>query len=345
MNATDGGIRKAAVFIAALDCSAADALLDRLPDAQARRVRDAVVALQEVDDGEQRRVRDEFLRVRSTGPKADPAGIELDGSLAGLGFGATGNESSATATQRTSPPFAFLSEAAGGDLAEALGSERPQTIALVLAHLPPRRASEVLARLGADVQAEVVRRLASLEEIDPAIVHEVEQALQSRVARRWGLQPKGVVGKKAVEGILAESEPGLSRTIARTLGTGEAQPSEPAPAPAPEPTPAPAEEPAVAFGELPQLDTASLITLFRTAGRPLAAAALLGAPVGLVRRVLGNLPRDDAQWLRQALDEPGPIRLRDVEEARGRITRLAAELECEGHIETNRTRSRMVLTG
>ncbi|MFW5692622.1 MAG: hypothetical protein ACOCWL_00255, partial [Thermoguttaceae bacterium] len=189
MNTTDGGIRKAAVFIAALDCRAADALLDRLPDAQARRVRDAVVALHEVDDGEQRRVRDEFLRVRSMAPKPDPAGIELDGSLAGLRLGAGRSEEPATATQPASLPFAFLSETAGGDLAAALGSERPQTIALVLAHLPPRRAGEVLGRLGADVQADVIRRLAGLEEIDPAIVHEVEQALQSRVAQRWGLRP------------------------------------------------------------------------------------------------------------------------------------------------------------
>ncbi len=338
MNATDGGIRKAAVFIAALDCRAADALLDRLPDAQARRVRDAVVALQEVDDGEQRRVRDEFLRVRSMAPKPDPAGIELDGALAGLSLGAAGNGSSETATERPATPFAFLSEAAGDDLAEALRSERPQTIALVLAHLPPRRAGEVLGRLGAEVQADVVRRLAGLEEIDPAIVHEVEQALQSRVAQRWGLQPKRAVGKKAVEGILAESEPEVSRTIARTLGTGEAPRTE-------APSEPPAEEPAIAFEQLPQLDTGSLVTVFQTAGRPLAAAALLGAPMGLVRRVLGNLPHDDAQWLRQAIDEPGPIRLRDVEEARGRITRLAAELEREGHIETNRTRSRMALTG
>lgn len=335
MNSTDEGIRKAAVFIAALDCSAADALLDRLPDAQARRVRDAVVALRGVDSGEQRRVRDEFLRRHSMAPKPEPGGIELDGNLAHL---ATGTRSGAPMRAVAgkcggSPPFAFLSDAAGGDLADALRSERPQTIALVLAHLPPRRASEVLARLEPAGQAEVIRRLASLEEADPDVVLEVEQAIQSRVARQWGIRPKRVVGMKAVEGILQMSDPRLSRTIAETLGTE----AEDAAAPHP--------EPAIEFEELPTMDTSSLVTLFREAGRPLAAAALLGAPVAMVNRVLGGLPREESAWLRLQLDQPGPIRLRDVEEARQRITQLAMKLRHEGRIGAGPVGPRLVLTG
>ncbi len=335
MRSTNDGIRKAAVFVAALDCSAADALLERLPELHARRVREAVVALQEVDSSEQRRVRDEFLRVRSMVPKPEPAGIELDGTLARLVASArTGAlNRDETAEHAASPPFAFLSDTAGGDLADALQSERPQTIALVLAHLPPRRASDVLSRLDSAGQADVIRRLASLEETNPEVVFEVEQALQSRVARQWGISKKRVVGMKAVEDILRESGPTLSQTIARTLGTGKGSPEEPH------------AEPAIRFEELPRMDTGSLITLFGQAGRPLAAAALLGAPAALVNRVLGSLPRAESQWLRRQLDAPGPIRLRDVEEARRRIAQLATELRREGRIGPGSNGSRLVLTG
>ncbi len=335
MNATDPGIRKAAVFIAALDCPAADALLDRLPDAQARRVRDAVVALREVGAGEQRRVRDEFLRERSVAPPADAGGIELDGGPAGADAGTRSNPARGceAETDGNRPPFAFLSEAAGGDLAKALQSERPQTIALVLAHLPPHRASEVLARLDPAGQAEVIRRLANFEEADPGIVREVEQTLQSRVARQWGIRPNRVVGMKAVQEILEVGEPGLGRTIAETLGTGgKGRPER-------------AAEPALRFEELPRLDSGSLAGLFRTAGGPLAATALLGAPAALVRRVLDGLPREHSRWLRRTLDEPGPVRLRDVEEARRRIAQLATELQREGRLEVGPAESRMALTG
>ncbi len=335
MNTTDEGIRKAAVLVAALDCAAADAVLECLPDTQARRVRDAVVALHEVDAGEQRRVRDEFLRIRSMAPKAEPAGIELEAGAPRLAPGTLPDPegNSPTAQGRPSPPFAFLSETAEGDLADTLRSERPQTIALVLAHLPPARASEVLARLDPAGQAEVIRRLANLEETDPEIVLEVEQALHSRVARQWGIRPNRVVGMKAVRGLLDAGSPQLGRTITDTLGISDRS------------QPEPAEEPSLSFDELPRLGAGSLAALFRKAGGELAVPALLGAPAALVNRVLGSLPRDDSEWLRRQLDSPGPIRLRDVEEARGRIMQLVAELQRDGQMESRSSRPHVAMTG
>ncbi|MDZ7619334.1 MAG: FliG C-terminal domain-containing protein [Patescibacteria group bacterium] len=401
MNAIDDGIRKAAVFVAALDCSAADALLERLPDGQARQVRDAMIALSKVDAGEQRRVRDEFLRVRARPSRPEPAGIELDGNLAMLrpAFARGGNPPKDAKPQQESPPFTFLSDAAGGDLVEALRNERPQTIAMVLAHLPPRRASELLQRLAPPVQADVIRRLATLEEMDPSVVFEVEQALKSRVARQWGIQPKRVVGMKAVQGIRDVGDAALERVIARTLepesGAPQRSPSPqrvrpPAVAPsgaarqphaanpfnaghespAERAMPAEREMPAerampesetyagnetyeedeasefdaVEFSALEQLNAASLAAVFHEAGRQLAGTALLGAPAALVNRVLRVLPRIESKSLRRQLDEPGPIRLSDVEEARRRVARIATELARDGRIEPTFHPSRMILT-
>jgi len=345
MNAIDEGIRKAAVFVAALDCTAADALLERFPEAQARRVRDAVVALHEIDASEQRRVRDEFLRVRSMVPKAEPAGIELDGRLAHLvpRASAKAGEGSAPAEPRVTPPFAFLSETRDGDLADTLRNERPQAIALVLAHLPPQRASEVLAQLDSDAQTEVIRRLALLEEADPTVVSAVEQAIQNRLARQWGIRPNRVVGMKAVQGILDVGDPGLSQTISETLALDRAKPNERLMSRVAEP-PVPTAKAPVDFDELPQLDTASLATLFHAAGRHLAAAALLGAPGALTHRVLSSLPKEESEWLRRQIAAPGPIRLRDVEEARRRVSQLATELQRDGQIQSCLPASRMVLT-
>ncbi len=333
MTATDGGIRKAAVLVAALDCTAADALLERLPDAQARRVRDAVVALREVDAGEQRRVRDEFMRVRSMSPRREPAGIELDGSDSKLAPPRSSGAEPNRAASNGRPPSAFLAGTAGGDLAEALRSERPQTIALVLAHLAPSRASEVLSRLDPTVQAEVVRRLASLEEADPGVVYEVEQALQSRVARQWGIGPKRVVGRKAVEGILQVGDHRLGRMITETLADRDDGPA------------GRFDPPPIAFEALPMLDEASLTTLLQEADRQLLAAALLGAPAALVHRVMRLLPQDTSAWVQRQLDSPGPIRLRDVEEARQRLAGLATALQRERRIGPGSAASHIALTG
>jgi flagellar motor switch protein FliG len=59
-----------------------------------------------------------------------------------------------------------------------LRDEHPQTIALVLAHLPARLGATLLAGLDPDMQASVATRLATLERADPDVV--------SRSRRRCG---------------------------------------------------------------------------------------------------------------------------------------------------------------
>ena len=90
-------------------------------------------------------------------------------------------------------PFRFLQETEAEKLVRVLGSERPQTIALVLSHLSPVRAGAVLARLPENVQVDVIHRLVDLEETDPEILREVEEALRSRLSQqvRDAAPPRG----------------------------------------------------------------------------------------------------------------------------------------------------------
>ena len=115
------------------------------------------------------------------------------------------------ADRNDSPPFGFLCEAEEEKLSQLLGGERPQTVALVLSHLPPARAGEVLARFAPPLQVEVVRRLVDLENADPETLREVEQALETRLAAavRHRAQPHG-----RAENRRAESLPPVRRHVA-----------------------------------------------------------------------------------------------------------------------------------
>lgn len=320
MNALKHGLRKAAILVASLDTPAADALLDQLTAEQAQRVRDLVMELDPIDPAEQRQVIDEFFRVGPLMPVNSLPGIELDGELArrlvdrSRGLPGEGRLAGTPSGGAQGRPFQFLQETEAEKLARVLAGERPQTIALVLSHLSPGRAGAVLARLPPALQVEVIHRLVDLEETDPQILREVEEALQSRLSEPVELQRRRVAGLHAVAGILQASDGRVSTQILDNLAVHDRSLAERL-------GPRPLE-----FDSLVDMDDDMLAEVFAEAGHELAVPALLGASPELVQRVLGVLPLAEAGNLREQLDHPGPIRLRDVEEARREVARLAQRM-------------------
>jgi flagellar motor switch protein FliG len=314
-NANDG-IRKAAILVACLDRSAADAVLEQLSPEQAQRVRQAVVVLEEIPANEQQRVVDEFFRLGPRLPPQQSHGVELGGRLARE----INIERSAPAVKKTassgthSAPFVRLREAEDEKLARLLAGERPQTIALVLSHLSARQAGGVLAHLQPRLQTDVVRRLVDLEETDPAILREVEQALESRLSRQVPLQRRRVAGLQAMDGILQASESEVRLQILDNLAEHDcvlAQRLGPPP---------------MQFDDLAELDDAALAEIFRTAEPQWVMPALLGALPEITDRVLNLLPLSQADILRRKLEQPGPIRLSDMETARQKIAEIATRI-------------------
>ena len=312
---SSAGIRKAAILVACLDRAAADAVLEQLAPADAQRVRQAVVVLDDVPDNEQRLVVDEFVRL---GPQPAPGqslGVELGGRLAAeIGYqqiASLGKPSSARGLRQT--PFVRLRKAEDDKIARLLAGERPQTIALVLSHLSARQAGGVLSRLPPNMQTEVVRRLVDLEETDPAVLQEVEQALESRLSRQVPMQRRRVAGLRAIGGILDASESEVRLQILDNLATHDrtlAQRLAPPP---------------MEFDDLAELDDATLAHVFRAAEPQWIMPALLGAPQEISDRVLNFLPRAGRR-LRRKLEQPGPIRLSDVETARQKIAEIAVRI-------------------
>jgi flagellar motor switch protein FliG len=321
------GLRKAALLLAGLDRASADAMLRALAPDQARCLRQAVVRLDEIDPVEQQEVIEEFLRADPRRPRQQPSGVELDEGLARrLGLSSAGqpavrDDETRGEPQRTpTPPFGFLHDAETEKLAGLLSAERPQTIAVVLSHLPAERAAGVLGRLPAPVQADVLRRLADLEETEPSILRELEGALQARFSRQVGIRPKRVAGVGAIGDILEAADGRLAVQILENLAAhdrGLAERLGPPP---------------VQFGDLALLDEAGLRLLFAHVESEVLCTALIGAPPRLAGRMLGALPPDEAAEIRRQMDAPGPIKLSDLEEARRRIAERAWCLAAQGRL-------------
>ena len=66
-------------------------------------------------------------------------------------------------------PFEFVRKADPAQLLNFIQKEHPQTIALILAYLKPQQASVVLAALPQDKQADVARRIATMDRHRPKL--------------------------------------------------------------------------------------------------------------------------------------------------------------------------------
>ena len=82
----------------------------------------------------------------------------------------------------TDMPFNFLSHADPRQLLSYVQYEHPQTIALVLAHIPSALASSILSGLAPEVQSDVAHRIAVMDRTSPDVIRQVELALQRKLS-------------------------------------------------------------------------------------------------------------------------------------------------------------------
>jgi len=311
-------LRKAAVLISALDDHSADALLEQMGPQQAALVRSALVALDDIPAAEQQAVLAEFLRQQAdtacvADRHADDVALELHTA-----------DAPPTATSQRAP-LAFLLEVAPPHLARVLRTEQAQTIAVVVANLPPARAAELLEQLPSALATDAVERLAWLDAVPPETIADLAHSLRQRL--RPYLSANGQATRHQTAVLEALQVRQRQRTMANDQPTVVAQryrlvsdeaPSEP--------------RAQLAFADLARVDGRTLKQVFAAADPQVALVALTGADERLVARILEQLPKRDAALLKQRLEHPGPIRLREIDEARESIAAVAGRLAAAGEI-------------
>lgn len=212
-------LRRAAVLIRSLDSDTATLMLSQLSAEEAMAIRAAIRELGTVAPEEQADIAAEFRRTRPALKQA-ASGVEL--SLSSPDFADVVPEQEAVAIHSPSSAerrFEFVAKASTNALVTFLGREHPQTIAVVLAHLSPERAAEILAALPDKLQADTIERLAALGEADPACVIVLERELSAWLAGRGEDRSVLAHRRETVANILAATDAKTRRGILSKLRT------------------------------------------------------------------------------------------------------------------------------
>jgi flagellar motor switch protein FliG len=163
------GIRKAAVLLLSLDQDQAAEVLKRLPPEAMEEVTREIASLGEVDISTRKDVFGEFYSTALANSYLSEGGLEYAKGLLRKSLSEADAEKAIkqVTQQVATTPFSFLQKAESENLLTFIQDEHPQTIALLLAHLAPTKASEILVGLPSQKQIEVVKRISNMEQTNP----------------------------------------------------------------------------------------------------------------------------------------------------------------------------------
>jgi flagellar motor switch protein FliG len=320
------GARKAAIMLVQFGKEQSAEVLANMTEKEVEQLSAEVARLGKLDPGQVDDVMDEFYAMATT-RYAGSGGMDYARELLEASLG---KERAALILDRLEAsmndiPFNFLSHADPRQLLSYVQYEHPQTIALVLAHIPSALASSILAGLPLEVQTEVAHRIAIMDRTSPDVIRQVETALQRKLSTV--LQPdelSTVGGLQPLVDIINRADRTTERLILEAL---EAR------------NPEIAEEirrRMFMFEDIVNLDDRSIQLVLRQVEPSDLATALKGVADAVRDKVTGNLSERGRENLLEEIDLQGPVKVKMVEEAQTKIVSVIRSLEDSGQIEIQR---------
>ena len=114
-------------------------------------------------------------------------------------------------------PFDFARRADPAQVLNFIQNEHPQTIALILSYLEPEQAGMILSSLSQDVQADIAKRIATMESTSPEVISEIESVLERKLSSTVTQDFTETGGVDAVVEVLNGVDRSTEKTILDTL--------------------------------------------------------------------------------------------------------------------------------
>ncbi|MDR1728752.1 MAG: flagellar motor switch protein FliG [Acidobacteriota bacterium] len=205
-------------------------------------------------------------------------------------------------------------------LSKFIQSEQPQTIALVMAHLNATQAAALLSSLPSGLRADVVMRMANLEQISPDVIGKITSILEQKMRSLGDFSRESYGGIRAVADLVNRME---SKTAAAILEKVED------------------ENPGLAlsirnlmftFDDVLLIDDAGIREILQRVDKKALTIALKGTSDELRTQFFRNMSSRAVEMLREDMDVLGPVKVKDVEAAQQQIVSIVRTLDESGVI-------------
>ena len=216
--------------------------------------------------------------------------------------------------------FYLLKNVPAEQLAPFISHEHPQTIALIISQLEADQAAGLLTQLPESVQAEVAYRVATMENITPSVLQQIEESLEANLKDILGGN-QDVGGPKVVADMLNLTGTSVEKSVLERLD---------------------AQDPEVAevvrnmmfvFEDLQNLTDREIQIILREVEQKDLVIALKAASDEVRDKLLGNMSERVRTFVEEEIEYTGPMRLSEVEEVQLRIVQKVRQLEDQGQVQ------------
>ncbi|MDR3203688.1 MAG: flagellar motor switch protein FliG [Deltaproteobacteria bacterium] len=217
-------------------------------------------------------------------------------------------------------PFSNIKNIDAKALGNFIRNEHPQTIALVLAHIDPGKAAQIISEFPEPLQQDVMMRIADLDQVPINILDEVEQVLREEIKAQGPIGGRAAGGSSTVAEILNQVDQNTENSILSKLEEERSDLANEV------------RKLMFVFEDLLNVDDRSIRTILKEVNNDELTLSLKGASSAMQEKIFANLSERAASMIREDLEAMGPTRVADVEKAQQSILRAAKKLEAEGKI-------------
>ena len=221
-------------------------------------------------------------------------------------------------------PFEFVRKTDPSQVLNFIQDEHPQTIAMILAYLTPAQAAMIMSSLTSEVQADVAKRIATMDRTSPDVVKEGGDVLERKLSSLINQDYTIVGGVDAIVNILNTVDRSTEKHIMETLEIEEPELADEI------------RKKMFVFEDIMLLDDRAIQRVLRDVDNNDLAVALKGANEDVQNTIFKNLSKRLAAMIKEDMEFMGPVRMKDVEEAQQKIVGVIRKLEDSAEIVISR---------
>ena len=313
---------KAVIFLMTLDEGTVGQVLDSLEEREIQSVANYITKLEDVDTQVMDMVSKEFYDLINLGDRGLGEG-ELDTLKTIL----IQEINSFKPNEKINNITGFKEELGGGletvrglgpkNISSLITNEHPQTAAIILAHLDSSLASATISELPEENRMEIVHRLATLDNISPSVIRDLDQALQAEFENSSVVSDNKLGGVEVVAAVMSSLDRNIETAILTSMDEIDTDLANKI------------RRMRFSFEDLIKVDDTSIQLLIKEINQEELLIALKTASDELKEKLYTNI---GLVMLKEQLKGLGPTKISDIKKAQQNIIKVCKELEKEGKI-------------